>query len=146
MKSLEILRQNPIANFFDWLVKYDLFQDSGLLVFLKTLKNTCGGVLILSSYRLTTSENETRLQIHFRFFYEVNGTGYNMNVKVWLYAFTLHLYYKRDSRAQMFSREPCRILRTPFFYNTPGRVLLTLFKSNKYMKVSFLFTFFYRKK
>ena len=49
----------------------------------------------------------------------------DVNVKVWFYAFRLHIYYKREFSTRLFSSEFRRI-----FKNTPGRVLLTLNETN----------------
>ena len=43
--------------------------------------------------------------------------GYNVNVKVWLYAFSLHLYYKRDACKQFFSSEFRRIFKKTFLFS-----------------------------
>ena len=60
----------PSGKFCDWVVKYGFFQDSELLVLLKTVKTLVGGVIILSSSTFTTTENETPLHVLFKFFHE----------------------------------------------------------------------------
>ena len=59
-----------------------------------------------------------------------------------IYLCSLHLHYKETPAHSCFSVSSAEFLRILFFY------LLTLystFKSNKYMKVSFLLTVFHRK-
>ena len=53
-------------------------------------------------------------------------TRYNMNVKVWLYAFSLHLCYKRDACKQFFSSEFCRIFKKIFLLEHTWTHALTL--------------------
>ena len=75
--------------------------------------------------------------------------GYDVNVKVWFYAFSLYLYYKRDSCTQLFSSEFRRIFKKTFLLEhswvSASDFIFDIFKLNKYRKVSFLFTFFTEK-
>ena len=53
--------------------------------------------------------------------------GYRVNVKVRLYAFCLHLNSKDAPTHSCFSVSSAKVLRWPFFLNTVGWVLLTLY-------------------
>ena len=69
--------------------------------------------------------------------------------KVYLHPCSLYLHYKRDSCTQLFSSEFWRIFKNIFllehFWASVSDFMLDISKSNKYMRVSFLLTFFYRK-
>ena len=60
----------------------------------------------------------------------------------------MHLHYKRDSCTHFFSSEFCRTFKNTFplghSWARASDFIFDLVKSNKYMKVSFLFTLFYR--
>ena len=71
--------------------------------------------------------------------------GYNMYVKIWLYAFCPHLNLEKS--LVLFSNEICRIfIRKTFlleyFWGSASRFICNILKSNKYMKVSFIIYFF----
>ena len=72
-----------------------------------------------------------------------------MNIKVWLYPCSLHLHYKRDPCTQLFPSQFCRIFKNTFllehFWASPCDFIFDIFKSNKYMNVSFLLIVFHRK-
>ena len=61
--------------------------------------------------------------------------GYNVNVKVWLYAFRLYLYYERDACKQFFSSRLCRIFKKDFLlehtWTNASDFMLDIFKSKK---------------
>ena len=63
---------------------------------------------------------------------------------------SLHLHYINDSRTQLFFSVFYRIFKNTFFlehsWASASDFIFDIFKSNKYMKVSFLLTIFYRKK
>ena len=63
---------------------------------------------------------------------------------------SLHLHYINDSCTQLFFSGVCRIFKNTFplehSWATASDFIFDIFKSNKYMKVSFLLTIFYRKK
>ena len=69
-----------------------------------------------------------------------------LNVNVWFYAFSLHLYYK-ETPVQLFSSEFFRIFKKIFLFEHPwasaSDFIFEMLKLNKYMKVSFLFNFLY---
>ena len=73
-------------------------------------------------------------------------SGYNENIKVWLYAFSQHISLKKDSSTQLFSSEFCRTFKKTFLleHSSASAFIFDIFKSKKCMKV-FLFTFFYEK-
>ena len=66
-----------------------------------------------------------------------------------IYPCSLHLHYKRDPCTQLFFSEFCRIFKNTFFlehsWASASDFMFDIFNSNKYMKVSFLLTVFYRK-
>ena len=61
--------------------------------------------------------------------------GYKVNVKVWLYAFRPHLYYKRNVCKQFFSSEFCRIFKKAFLleytWTSASNFMFDIFKSKK---------------
>ena len=67
-----------------------------------------------------------------------------------IYPYSLHLHYKKDSCTQLFFSGFCRIFKNTFLlehsWASASDFIFDIFKSNKYMKVSFLLTIFYRKK
>ena len=71
--------------------------------------------------------------------------AYNVNVKIWLYAFSLHLNLNMTPAHICFPVSSAERLRRPFFlehfWGSASDFIFRIFKSNKYMKVSFLFTF-----
>ena len=62
---------------------------------------------------------------------------------------SLHLHYINDSCTQLFFSGFCRIFKNTFplehSWASASDFIFDIFKSNKYMKVSFLLTVFYRK-
>ena len=66
-----------------------------------------------------------------------------------IYPYSLHLHYKKDSCTQLFFSGFCRIFKNSFLLEHPwvsaSDFIFVIFKSNKYMKVSFLLTVFYKK-
>ena len=78
------------------------------------------------------------------------GVRYNFNVKVWLYAYCLQLYFKRESYTQLFSSEFWRNLKNTFLWEfswvSASDLICDIFKLDKNMNVSFLFTLFLQKK
>ena len=66
-----------------------------------------------------------------------------------IYPCSLHLHCKRDSCTQLFFSEFCRIFKITFLlehsWANASDFVFDIFKSNKYMKVTFLLTAFYRK-
>ena len=67
-----------------------------------------------------------------------------------IYPYSLHLHYKKDSCTQLFFSGFCRIFKNTFLlehsWASASDFIFDIFKSNKYMKVSFLLTVFNRKK
>ena len=63
---------------------------------------------------------------------------------------SLHLHYKKDSCTQLFFSGFCRIFKNTFLlehsWASASDFIYDIFKSDKYMKVSFLLSVFYRKK
>ena len=66
-----------------------------------------------------------------------------------IYPYSLHLHYKKDSCTQLFFSGFCRIFKNTFLlehsWASASDFIFDIFKSNKYMKVSFLLTVFYIK-
>ena len=62
---------------------------------------------------------------------------------------SLHLHYKKDSCTQLFFSGFCRIFKNTFLlehsWASASDFIYDIFKSDKYMKVSFLLSVFYRK-
>ena len=73
----------------------------------------------------------------------------NCEPKSLIYPCSLHLHYKKDSCTQLFFSGFCRIFKNTFLlehsWASTSDFIFDIFKSNKYMKVSFLLTVFYRK-
>ena len=63
---------------------------------------------------------------------------------------SLHLHYKKGSSTQLFFSGFCTIFKNTFLlehsWASASDFIFDIFKSNKYMKVSFLLSVFYRKK
>ena len=55
---------------------------------------------------------------------------YNVNIKVWLYAFNLHLNSKKAPAQSRFPVGSAEVLRRLFLQNTTGSVLLTLYSTH----------------
>ena len=74
--------------------------------------------------------------------------GNNVNAKVWLYAFSLHLTLKKTP-AELFSGEFCKSFKKTFLiensWASDSDFIFDIFKSNKYVKISFLLTIFTEK-
>ena len=72
-----------------------------------------------------------------------------MNLKVCLCPCSLHFHYKRDTYTQLFFSEFWRIFKNNFLleqsWASASDFISDIFKSNQYMKVSFLLTVFFRK-
>ena len=66
-----------------------------------------------------------------------------------IYPYSLHLQYKKDSCTQLFFSGFSRNFQNTFLlehsWASASDFIFDIFKSNKYMKVSFLLTVFYRK-
>ena len=66
-----------------------------------------------------------------------------------IYLCSLHFHYKRDSCTQLFFSELRRIFKNTFLlehsWASTSDFIFNIFKSNKYMKVSFLLTIFTEK-
>ena len=66
-----------------------------------------------------------------------------------IYPYSLHLRYKKDSCTELFFSGFCRIFKNTFLlehsWASASDFIFDIFKSNKYMKVSFLLTVFYKK-
>ena len=66
-----------------------------------------------------------------------------------IYPYSLHLHYKKDSCTQLFFSGFCRIFKNTFLlehsWASASDFIFDTFKSNKYMKKSFLLTVFYKK-
>ena len=86
--------------------------------------------------------------------YFVNVTGKHLlrvkcEPKSLIYPYSLKLHRKRDSCTQLFFSEFCKILKNTFLlehsWASGSDFLFDIFKSSKYMKVSFPLTTFYRK-
>ena len=73
----------------------------------------------------------------------------DVNIKVWFYAFRLHLNYKKDFWSHLFPSEFCKIFKKIFSlehsWASASDFIFDIFKLTKYMKVSLLFTFFRKK-
>ena len=63
---------------------------------------------------------------------------------------SLHFHYEKDSCIQLFFSGFCTIFKNTFLlehsWESASDFIFDIFKSNKYMKVSFLLSAFYRKK
>ena len=66
-----------------------------------------------------------------------------------IYPYSLHLHYKKDSCTQLFFSGFCRIFKNTFLLEHPwasaSDFIFDIFKLNKYMRMSFLFTVFCKK-
>ena len=66
-----------------------------------------------------------------------------------IYPHSLHLHYKKVSCTQLFFSGFCRIFKNTFLlehsWASASDFIFDIFKSSKYMKVSFLLTVFYKK-
>ena len=69
--------------------------------------------------------------------------------KTLIYLCNLRLHFKRDSCTQLFFTEFCRVFKNNFLlepsWASASDFIFNIFKSNKYLKVSFLLTVFYIK-
>ena len=68
-------------------------------------------------------------------------TRQNLNVKVWLYACSLHPHYKRDSCTQLFSSEFRRIFESSVLLEHSWANALTYSSQKKYLKRDFHYLF-----